>query len=64
MTPLRDDLRREIVSLLQQSADLKSQAQELLNTADDLRHKAERLKEFIEYADADRFPRTDLAKEG
>ena len=40
MTQTSDELRRQVVTLLQQSADLKIEAQRLLKAANELRHNA------------------------
>ena len=44
MTQTSDELRRQVVTLLQQSADLKIEAQRLLKAANELRHNAARCK--------------------
>jgi uncharacterized coiled-coil DUF342 family protein len=53
VTRTNDELRREVVTLLQQSAELKMEAQRLLRTADELRRQAEGLKDAIEQSKAE-----------
>jgi hypothetical protein len=53
VTQTNDEIRRQIVTFLQQSADLKVQAQELLQTAYELRQKAETLRDAIEKTGAE-----------
>ena len=48
MTQTNYEIRRQIVTLLQQSNDLKVHAQELLKTAYELCQKAETLRDAIE----------------